>query len=118
MPYSGDSYPLQSILPRGRQIRSLKEQGEPLSQREQKRKPFGAGQAALNLSLYPAGGRLQPRLHGIHARLPERLKQAARPLVSPIAPVFEYLMVGIGLGILGAALLTCAIPVLICIPHL
>jgi hypothetical protein len=83
-----------------------------------KREIIGTGQAALNLSPYPVGGRLLPRLQDIHVRLPERLKQAVKPLVSPIAPVFEYLMVGIGLGILGAALLLCALPILYCISQL
>ena len=76
------------------------------------------GQVAPNLSPFPAVARLLPRLQDIHARLLRRLIQAAKPLVSTIAPVFEYLMVGVGLGVLAAALITCAIPILFCIPHM
>ena len=57
-------------------------------------------------------------IQGVFTRLVELGERTVETLVSSIAPVFEYLMVGIGLGVLGAALVGCAIPILLCISHL
>jgi len=91
--------------------KSMKGQEPTVSQRA-KREAIGTGQAALNLSPYPTGERLLPALPD---RLFERLKQG---IISPIASAIEYLMIGIGLGVVGAAVLLCAIPILCCISHL
>ena len=53
----------------------------------------------------------------IYAGLANRWRRAVIPLISHISSVCEYLIIGIGLGFLGTALVACAIPLLACIPH-
>ena len=57
-------------------------------------------------------------LWGVFAQIGEQSKRTIEAVVSPIAVGVEYVMVGIGLGVLGAALVGCAIPILLCISHL
>ena len=57
-------------------------------------------------------------LRGVFAQIGEQSKRTIEAVVSPIAVGVEFVMVGIGLGVLGAALVGCAIPILLCISHL
>ena len=57
-----------------------------------------------------------PSIQGLYVHLLRRCTQALKPLALPASTVFECLAVGLGLGLLGAGLVACAIPFLNCIP--
>ena len=59
-----------------------------------------------------------PSLWGFRAGPGERFRHSAGCLSSVITSVYECLVIGVGLGILGAAVVACAIPILMCIPPL
>lgn len=91
---------------------------------EKRAKKEGAGTAWAStvLSVYRSGlppyMDILPNVQDICAPLLQQGIRAARSLASRTSPVLECLAVGIGLGILGAALVACAIPILSCIPSL
>jgi hypothetical protein len=59
-----------------------------------------------------------PGMWGFDAGLSGRFRQSVDALYSAITSVYECLAIGIGLGILGAAVVACAIPILLCISPL